>query len=522
MKEITASFCMFLGIVALLALCGCADLGERDNPTDPMSRLYAPSAKLPDDGDDEGEKDNPGSVDDGDDEDVSSSDGKKGSSSSANSSSSKTTLSSSSVETLSPCKTATDDNCVYGTLVDDRDGKTYKTVTIGSTEWMAENLAYIGSGTDTEVSGYGRYYTWAQAVDSLGVFSSETKGCGEGVDCEFQKHVRGICPEGWFLPDSLDWANLLALTGGSKVAGTALKSTLGWNGDDSYGFGVMPAGQINIKDQVINLGSNAYFWSSKQSGKYNATHFIFSKDALVKPFNNYKGMGISVRCVREADSQSDTKTYSALSKVKCADTDYWCKNSSYIVKTPLYTSKDASARWTMEDDHLGGGLSAIQWPLGVTDMASEDFNTVIDSCEGLCGTFELNQGQLLYAPYVKVIFSATGHNDTEVVGDATSWRGLCVTYMSDMEIDVELGTTKEKKEEMEYALPFVTLPESSSYIERCMEWPSFKVPIWAVDQTYSGKDAAAALVTVEFKIDGYEPLTGNFNIVRVRSFSTEE
>ena len=75
---------------------------------------------------------------------------------------------------------------------------------------------------------------------------------------------------------------------------------------------------------------------------------------------------------------------------------------------------------------------------------------------------------------------------------------------------------------MEYALPFVTLPESSSYIERCMEWSSFKVPIWAVDQTYSGKDAAAALVTVEFKIDGYEPLTGNINIVRVRSFSTEE
>jgi hypothetical protein len=46
------------------------------------------------------------------------------------------------VSVASPCKTETEDNCEYGTLTDDRDGQTYKTVKIGDQWWMAENLNY--------------------------------------------------------------------------------------------------------------------------------------------------------------------------------------------------------------------------------------------------------------------------------------------------------------------------------------------------------------------------------------------
>ena len=97
-------------------------------------------------------------------------------SSSDNAKSSSSVLSSSSIAVAPPCKTKTEDHCEYGLLEDERDGQKYKTVKIGTQTWMAENLNYNAQNSKCTPSGC--LYIWAVAMDSIGEFSNNSKGCG--------------------------------------------------------------------------------------------------------------------------------------------------------------------------------------------------------------------------------------------------------------------------------------------------------------------------------------------------------
>lgn len=83
-------------------------------------------------------------------------------------------------------------------FVDERDGRTYYTATIGDLVWMRHNLAYAEYGKpyreSPAVSGiFGQYYLWEEAQKA--------------------------CPEGWRLPTNEDWANLGKEVTGNKELG---------------------------------------------------------------------------------------------------------------------------------------------------------------------------------------------------------------------------------------------------------------------------------------------------------------
>ena len=272
----------------------------------------------------------------------------------------------------SPCKTATGDNCEYGTLTDDRDGQTYKTVKIGEQWWMAENLnyaytdvpfkyrSYTSDSTswcyDNDAANcakYGRLYTWAAAMDSVGTWSTNGMGCGYYMECSPTNPVRGVCPEGWHLPDTTEWKALFDAVGGWATAGIMLKSTEGWisngNGSDAYSFSALPAGDRYSDGDFISEGNGAYFWSSTEGGSDYAYYMYLSYyDVIAHLDYIYKVYGFSVRCLK--DYGPDSEKMSSNDKSSSSEKN----SSSSSVALPCKTETEDNCEYgTLTDDRDG-------------------------------------------------------------------------------------------------------------------------------------------------------------------------
>ena len=172
---------------------------------------------------------------------------------------------------------------VYGTLTDPRDGKTYKTVVIGTQTWMAENLNYEISNSwcyenkEENCEKYGRLYTWAAAMSAV--------------------------PNGWHLPTNEEWGILATNVGGVANAGTKLKSKNGWNsgnGTDDYGFAAFPAGS-QVSGSFRSLGSYARFWTANEFSSSNAYYRYFNTGASMYSDYTNKSLGYSVRLVKDSE-----------------------------------------------------------------------------------------------------------------------------------------------------------------------------------------------------------------------------
>jgi uncharacterized protein (TIGR02145 family) len=192
------------------------------------------------------------------------------------------------------------------------EGKTYKTVQIGTQTWFAENLnidIIVNSNTegrkcydneDANCNTYGRLYDWSTA---MGLDPScNSNYCEELIQPKHQ----GICPFGWHIPSNDDWDILMNYVG-SGTAGTKLKATSGWsyssgNGTDDYGFSALPGGYGSSDGNFDGASSGGFWWSASESNYTNAYYHYISS-------NGYEGEGarwgsinksylFSVRCVQ--------------------------------------------------------------------------------------------------------------------------------------------------------------------------------------------------------------------------------
>ena len=176
----------------------------------------------------------------------------------------------------------------------------FRTVTIGTQTWMAENLNCNvgGSKCYDNCAKYGRLYDWSTAM-------ALPASCNSG-DCssQIQSKHRGICPAGWHIPSDVEWDVLVKFAGGSSTAGTKLKATSGWyddeNGTDDYGFSALPGGYGNSGGSFNDVGYNGNWWSSTEGSAFSAySRNMYNYNSKVRRYDGLKSYLYSVRCLQD-------------------------------------------------------------------------------------------------------------------------------------------------------------------------------------------------------------------------------
>ncbi|MCL2282688.1 MAG: fibrobacter succinogenes major paralogous domain-containing protein [Fibromonadales bacterium] len=170
----------------------------------------------------------------------------------------------------------------YGALHDNRDGKTYKIVIIGTQIWMAENLNYNVNGSkchkdlESNCNTYGRLYDWNTAITA--------------------------CPIGWHLSSYDEWYTLI-MTIDYSMAGKKLKAINGWNtndGTDNYGFSALPAGNYSITYGFSDIYGSGYWWNTREYDTTQAWMWMMSNGTnSMSSIRSNKSNLFSVRCLKD-------------------------------------------------------------------------------------------------------------------------------------------------------------------------------------------------------------------------------
>jgi uncharacterized protein (TIGR02145 family) len=204
----------------------------------------------------------------------------------------------------------------YGSMVD-QEGNIYRTIIIGSQEWMAENLntSIYRNGdtirTNLETSGsnisdyggwtyfngdstyecpFGKLYNWYACVDS-----------------------RSLCPVGWHVPSDQEWTVLTDILGGLNSCGGKLKEvgilsdgTGYWDvpntGATNFsGFAALPGGsKFAYITGYADMNDVGYWWSTSVNTNSSAwIRTLYSTSNAAGRYSGFRVDGFSVRCLKD-------------------------------------------------------------------------------------------------------------------------------------------------------------------------------------------------------------------------------
>ncbi len=272
-------------------------------------------------------------------------------------------------------------------FTDKRDGNVYRVFQIGSQVWMAENLRYADSVASPALVGH--HWEWDTYLHEYLYSFGAVMG---DVDCETTLCTvtyphRGICPEGWHVPESSEWHTLVET---ARSLEQSLFDNKGFDAGWNFEYDA-------INRAVSQEGSDhryARFWSASQNNASGADEWYgdFNGGDGLKVQGYSKKFGYALRCVADSgevrldkhvdhlmssssmpSSSSSSSTPEPEPKSSC---DYTCNSSSSSSPEPEpksscdYTCNSSSSSVPMSScdytcNSSSSGASSSSMPVAI-------------------------------------------------------------------------------------------------------------------------------------------------------------
>lgn len=221
----------------------------------------------------------------------------------------------------------------YGPNITDIEGNSYKTVYIGTQQWMGENLKTSKYNDGTPIQNVTDNTQWTNNTTGAWCYYNNDALNNDKYGKLYNWYAvspttngnKNVCPSGWHVPTDAEWTVLSDYLGGESVAGGKLKEvgTTNWNSPNTGAtnntlFYALPNGGRSESGVSVASGTNCNLWSSSEFDMSNAFgRFLSNSNSDIYRNQILKSYGNAIRCLKDADNSTNLPIQGSIQTIDC-------------------------------------------------------------------------------------------------------------------------------------------------------------------------------------------------------------
>jgi uncharacterized protein (TIGR02145 family) len=201
----------------------------------------------------------------------------------------------------------------FSDCIMDVDRNVYKTVTIGTQTWMAENLKVSKYNDGTTLPNITDDYQWQNNTNGAWAYYNNDTSNNAKYGKLYNWYAvskttngnKNVCPTGWHVPTHSEWTVLSDHLGGETALGKLREvGSTSWYSSNTDAtntslFSALPGGVRHGFSDYCCIDIVGVWWSSTEGDTGDTWFFSLASNGGGHNNDENKGDGLSVRCIRD-------------------------------------------------------------------------------------------------------------------------------------------------------------------------------------------------------------------------------